>query len=94
MKKRVKMHRILTILIFLSVMVPMLAPVTMVQAKKSKSKNYWPKLSEEITAGAAILMDVQGRYCTRKISIRFIIRQVSLRSLLRLLQWKTVQWTK
>lgn len=58
MKKRVKLHRILTILIFLSVMVHMLAPVTMVQAKKSKSKNYWPKLSEEITAGAAILMDV------------------------------------
>ena len=31
-------------------------PVMPVQAKKSK--NYWPKLSEEITAGAALLMDV------------------------------------
>lgn len=31
-------------------------PVLPVDAKKSK--NYWPKLSEEMTAGAAILMDV------------------------------------
>lgn len=34
----------------------LLIPSIPVHAKKSK--NYWPKLSEEITAGAAILMDV------------------------------------
>ena len=33
-----------------------LLPVTQVQAKKSK--NYWPKLSDDITAGSAILMDI------------------------------------
>jgi len=33
-----------------------LLPVTQVQAKRSK--NYWPKLSDDITAGSAILMDI------------------------------------
>lgn len=33
-------------------------PVISVQAKAKKNKNYWPKLSDEIMAGAAILMDV------------------------------------
>lgn len=37
-------------------LVSILIPTVPVHAKKSK--NYWPRLSEEITAGAAILMDV------------------------------------
>lgn len=37
-------------------LVAILLPVAPVYAKKSK--NYWPKLSEEMAAGAAILMDV------------------------------------
>lgn len=82
MKKRVKMHRILTILIFLSVMVPMLAPVTMVQAKKSKSKNYWPKLSEEITAGAAILMDVDTGAILYKKNINKVYYPASITKIL------------
>ncbi|KAI4451066.1 hypothetical protein C823_005615 [Eubacterium plexicaudatum ASF492] len=49
-------------------------PAATVQAKKSK--NYWPKLSDEITAGAAILMDVDtGTILYKKILIRYIILQ-------------------
>lgn len=53
MKKKEKRIRILSLLLTLSII---LIPATSVQAKKNK--NYWPKLSEKITAGAAILMDV------------------------------------
>lgn len=53
MKKKEKRIRMLSVLLTLSIV---LMPATSVQAKKSKI--YWPKLSEKITAGAAILMDV------------------------------------
>lgn len=53
MKKKGKRIRIFSVLLTLSIV---LMPTIPVQAKKSK--NYWPKLSEKITAGAAILMDV------------------------------------
>ncbi len=42
--------------ICMMLLVSILIPTMPVHAKKSK--NYWPRLSEEITAGAAILMDV------------------------------------
>ncbi len=58
MKKRVKFLKILSICICTLIAIQIMLPVDVVQAKKSKSKNYWPKLSEEITAGAAILMDI------------------------------------
>ena len=58
MKKRVKLLKTINLLLLSFLVIQLLAPANMVQAKKSKSKNYWPKLSEEITAGAAILMDV------------------------------------
>lgn len=58
MKKRVKFLRLLSLLICTLITVQIMVPENLVHAKKSKSKNYWPKLSEEITAGAAILMDI------------------------------------
>ena len=53
MKKNVKKVRMLLIILVLNIVC---MPAASVEAKKSK--NYWPKLSEKITAGAAILMDV------------------------------------
>lgn len=53
MKKKLK---ILLELIYIFVLFTALMPSNLVYAKKSK--NYWPKLSEKITAGSAILMDV------------------------------------
>lgn len=53
MKKNVKKVRMLLIILALNIVC---MPAASVEAKKSK--NYWPKLSEKITAGAAILMDV------------------------------------
>lgn len=43
-------------LVMLTLCMVMIMPAIQVQAKKSK--NYWPKLSDTIEAGAAILMDV------------------------------------
>lgn len=47
-----KKNKILSILLCTVLM------VSTVQVQAKKSKNYWPKQSEEISAGAAILMDV------------------------------------
>lgn len=51
-----KIEMILCKWICILLLVIVMLPSISVQAKKNK--NYWPKLSEEITAGAAILMDV------------------------------------
>lgn len=51
-----KKKKLLIRCISMFLLVAILLPVAPVYAKKSK--NYWPKLSEEMAAGAAILMDV------------------------------------
>lgn len=51
MSEKIKLKKILMICLCI-----VFLPVTQVQAKKSK--NYWPKLSDDITAGSAILMDI------------------------------------
>lgn len=51
-----KKKKLLIRCICMFLLVAILLPVAPVYAKKSK--NYWPKLSEEMAAGAAILMDV------------------------------------
>lgn len=50
-KKRI-ICKVICILLLVTVMMPKM------QIYAKKNKNYWPKLSEEMTAGAAILMDV------------------------------------
>ena len=54
--KMKKKEKILCKWVFLWIVLLAVMPVMNVQAKKNK--NYWPKLSDDITAGAAILMDV------------------------------------
>jgi len=51
-KKGRRIYKVVCTLLLITIVMPKMP----VYAKKSK--NYWPKLSEEITAGAAILMDV------------------------------------
>ncbi len=51
-RKKFMRSKFICMILLLSILIPTVP----VHAKKSK--NYWPRLSEEITAGAAILMDV------------------------------------
>ncbi len=55
-------------------------PAATVEAKKSK--NYWPKLSDEITAGAAILMDVDTGTILYKKNINQVYYPASITKIL------------